>query len=104
MRFVIEGEWTGYQSSQRRVCHREVLTITNPKTSKVLKALQSLYSIPFSDGTSLVISVREARYREKVAELHGYTKLIRDAMYAEIDKQEKVEVAAPGAGEENAQR
>ena len=85
MRYIIEGEWTGYRSSQQHVCHREVYK-SNKKVSKYIEAVKRIFSIPFSDGTSLLLSVREAKPREKVQEKLGYTTLIRDAVYKEMDK------------------
>jgi hypothetical protein len=33
----------------------------------------------FSDGTYLYITVRDAKPRERVTEIHGYDRLLRDA-------------------------
>lgn len=73
MSYVLEGEWTGYTSRQRRVVHREVIT------EKRAEKLRSLHRIVYTDGTSLVINVREAKLRERVVSITGYTKLIREA-------------------------
>ena len=85
MRYIIEGTWRGYSSSQDHVCHREVYK-SNRKVSPFIETLRKLYSIPFSDGTALIVSVREAKPREKVQEKHGYTKFIRDAVYAAMER------------------
>jgi predicted kinase len=45
-----------------------------------------MYSLPFSDGTALILSVREAKPREKVQEKKSYTKMIQDAVYAEMER------------------
>lgn len=71
MRYVIEGEWTGYVSSQARICHR---TVT--KLRHVAEWVRKTHSITFTDGTSLLLSVREAKPREKVKEMHQYDDLL----------------------------
>jgi hypothetical protein len=73
-RFVLEGTWTGYVSRQSRVVHREI--VTNRKRVERLKAL---HKIVYTDGTSLLIDVREAKHREKVKEIRSYSELIREA-------------------------
>lgn len=74
-RFIIEGEWSGYVSSQRRVVHRQVY----PATDKTLRAwAEKTHAIRYTDGTCLVLSMRECRPRERVSEIRGYTKLIAD--------------------------
>ena len=86
MRYIIEGTWRGYRSSQDHVCHREVYKSSRKGGGPFLETLKELYSIPFSDGTALIVSVREAKPREKVQEKRGYTKFIRDAVYAEMER------------------
>ena len=83
MRYVIEGTWRGYRSSQDHVCHREVYKSNRQGGGPFIQTLSKMYSIPFSDGTALIVSVREAKPREKVKEKHGYTSFIRDAVYKE---------------------
>lgn len=73
MRYVLEGEWTGYRSSQQRVVHREVID------AKRSERLKDLHAIRYTDGTKLLISVREAEPRERVKTVHSYSELIRDA-------------------------
>jgi uncharacterized Zn ribbon protein len=72
-RFILEGTWTGYVSSQSRVCHREIVS------KKRAEKLRGLHKIVYTDGTSLLIHVREAEYREKVKEIFSYRDLIREA-------------------------
>ncbi len=72
-RFVLEGTWTGYTSSQSRVCHREVVS------SKRATRLREMHKIVFTDGTSLLLHVREAGLREKIVPKNMYGDLIRDA-------------------------
>jgi hypothetical protein len=75
MRYIIEGEWTGYNPSQRRVVHREVTT-----RKDYADAVKKLGSILYSDGTSLILSVREAIFREKIVENLQYRELIRECI------------------------
>lgn len=72
-RFVLEGTWTGYVSRQSRIVHREVLT------AKRAVRLKALHKIVYTDGTALLISIREANPREKVNRIDSYGALIRDA-------------------------
>lgn len=74
MRYVLEGEWTGYTWKQRRVVHREVI-----KQEWLKRQLENLHCIVYTDGTSLILHLREAKPREKVKEIHSYKSLIRDA-------------------------
>ena len=73
MRFVVEGEWSGYTSAQRRIVHRSVHTRDREKFA-------ALRAIRYSDGTSLILTVRDCKPREKVEEKHGYTSLIADCI------------------------
>lgn len=77
-RFVIEGEWSGYTRSQQKVAHRQVY---EGGRKKLRAWAEQIYSLPFSDGTSLVITVRDCLPRERVDEIRGYTKFIEDAFY-----------------------
>ncbi|WP_029581986.1 hypothetical protein [Bradyrhizobium sp. URHD0069] len=72
-RFILEGEWSGYTSSQQRVVHREIIN------NKRAERLRQLHKIVYTDGTSLMIRVREAEYREKIKLINSYGELIRDA-------------------------
>jgi hypothetical protein len=74
-RFVLEGTWRGYRSSQDHVCHREVCTEKKAEWAK------RQHSIPFSDGTCLLLSARPALPREHVVLKPGYTSLIADYFY-----------------------
>lgn len=74
MRYVLEGEWTGYRSSQQRVVHREIVN------AKMAEKLRALHKIVYTDGTALLIHVREAEHREKIKPSHQYDELIRDAL------------------------
>lgn len=72
-RFVLEGEWTGYRSSQARISHREIIT------EKRADFFRRLHKIVFTDGTALILFVRPAVPRENVVPLRGYSDLIHDA-------------------------
>lgn len=76
--YILEGEWTGYTSAQRRVVHCEVINQT------YYNKLAILHAIVYSDGTSLLISARKKLPRQKVIEKLAYKSLIRDA--AELGK------------------
>lgn len=72
-RFVIEGTWSGYTSSQSRVVHRQVYS------DKKLRAwAEKTSGIRYTDGTMLFLSVRDCKPRERVEEKKGYTRLIND--------------------------
>ncbi len=72
-RFVIEGEWLGYRSSQDRIVHRTV----HKAAYKALRAwAEKTHAIVYTDGTRLRLSVRDCKPREKVQEIHGYDSLI----------------------------
>ena len=67
-RYVIECIWSGYNSGQSRPCHRTVTIIP--------KAWDGLHTISFTDGTTMDVSIRECKPREKVKELKGYVELL----------------------------
>lgn len=73
MRYVVEGTWTGYVSRQCRVVHREVVT------ARRASRLRRLHKIIYTDGTALIVDVREADYRERVQEKHQYDDLLLEA-------------------------
>jgi hypothetical protein len=82
MRFIIEGEWTGYQSSQQRIVHRQVY----PAGFYRLRAwAEKTNAIHYTDGTSLLISVRDTKPRERVKEMRGYTELIEDCARYDVN-------------------
>jgi hypothetical protein len=73
-RWVVEGEWSGYTSSQQRVVHRAVVS------AKTAQAIKDLGSIRFTDGTRLDLSVRRCAPRERVTCINGYGALIADCL------------------------
>lgn len=81
-RFIIEGEWSGYRSSQQRVVHRTV----HKKSEKKLRAwAEKTYGIRYTDGTVLYLRVRDCKPREKVQQIHGYDSLIKDCVHFDVD-------------------
>lgn len=74
-RYVLEGEWTGYRSEQRKIVHREVIT-----SEKRADLLRQLHSIVYTDNTSLLLHLRPARHREQIHEVLGYSSLIAQAL------------------------
>lgn len=69
--FVVECVWSGYRPSQERVCHRSV----EPK--RFADAVAKFTRVEFGDGTSMTVSVRPRKPREKVEVMKGYTSLLR---------------------------
>ncbi len=76
VRYVIEGTWSGYTSSQIRICHRMVLKL---KDTKAYSKLMS-EGIRFTDNTYLYITVRKCLPREKIKEINGYGTLIKECL------------------------
>jgi hypothetical protein len=72
-RYILEGTWTGYVSRQSRIVHREI--VTKARADK----LRHMHKIVYTDGTALILHVREAQHREKVQIITSYGSLIREA-------------------------
>jgi hypothetical protein len=77
VRYVLEGTWSGYTSAQSRIVHRTIVRKPDPYAS--------LSAIRYTDGTALFLSVRPARPREKVQEIHGYDSLIAKCLRHGVD-------------------
>lgn len=75
-RFVIEGIWSGYVSSQSRVVHREVT-----RDASRAEWARKAGCIIYTDGTRLFLDVRDAKPRERVREVRGYSDLIDDCVF-----------------------
>ena len=74
--FEITGTWSGYSSSQSRICHRIYIT-DSQKAEKV----EQLHSIRFSDNTSLWISVHQISRKEDLHEENDqYSSLINSCL------------------------
>lgn len=69
-RYIVECVWSGYRPNQSKPCHRRVM----PKARALRFA--AISSVQFTDGTSMSVSVRPAKPREKVKEINGYTSLL----------------------------
>jgi hypothetical protein len=81
-RFVVEGTWSGYSSSQSRVCHR---TVHKGAFKKLRAWCEKTHAIYYTDGTALYLAVRDCKPREKVKEIHCYDDLIRKCFYADVN-------------------
>ena len=79
--FVIEGEWSGYNSSQARVVHR---TVHKAAFKKLRAWAEKTHGIRYTDGTMLYITVRDTKPRERVVEIHGYDSLIADCAHHDV--------------------
>lgn len=72
-RYEITGTWSGYTSSQSRVCYRDYTSDSN-----YAKEVDKLGYIVFSDNTKLYLTVRELEYRErKQSKMGTYTSCIK---------------------------
>lgn len=77
-RFLLEGEWLGYRSSQDKIVHREVIT-----DAKLAAWAMKTYGITYTDGTTLRLTCRPTEPRERVTPVdHGYSDLIRKCFRA----------------------
>ena len=80
-RFVIDGEWSGYNSGQTRIVHR---TVHNGAFKKLRNWAEEAGCIVFSDGTVLTLQARDCKPEERVQEIHGYDKLIEDCAFYKV--------------------
>jgi hypothetical protein len=80
-RYIIEGEWTGYRSSQQRVVHR---TVHDGAEKKLRAWAEKTHGISYTDGTRLILSVRDCKPRERVEQIRGYASLIRDCAHFDV--------------------
>ena len=81
MRFVIEGTWSGYSSSQERVVHR---TVHGSSWKKLRAWAEKTHAIRYSDGTCLYLTVRDCKPRERVQQVMGYSQLIEECAYHDV--------------------
>ena len=70
--FTIEGTWTGYTGARRRVVHRE-----HTRSVKRAEEIRQLGAILYTDGTQLLLDVREGKSGEAIA---AYGSLINDCL------------------------
>ena len=76
--WMIEGIWSGYRSSQQRVCHREYT-----HNFKQVEAIKKLGSIRFSDNTWLYLNVSNItgqHWRKRPPVINGYHSLINKCL------------------------
>lgn len=81
-RYIIEGEWLGYRSSQDKIVHR---TVHSAAFKKLRAWAERTHAITYSDGTQLRLTVRDCKPRERVQVISGYTRLIQDCAYYDVD-------------------
>lgn len=89
-RFIIEGEWSGYRSSQQRVVHR---TVHKGSFKKLRAWAEKTHGIRYTDGTMLYLTVRDCKPHEKVKEIRGYVELISDCAYYDVSSVEALDAA-----------
>jgi hypothetical protein len=77
-RFVIEGTWSGYTSAQKKVAHRNVYSSARRKLRSWAESTHAIY---YTDGTSLYLSVRDCKPRERIETINGYESLIQDCFF-----------------------
>jgi len=78
--YCIEGEWSGYTSSQQRVVHREY----TPKEDRA-ESVKKLGAIRYTDGTSLYLRTYSVKSKEGILpKIDGYTSLINKAIQTGI--------------------
>ena len=82
-RYIIEGTWSGYVSSQERVVHR---TVHKSSFKKLRTWVENNHAIYYTDGTTLHLSVRDAKPRERVKEIKGYISLISDCAHYNVNR------------------
>lgn len=75
MRYVLEGTWRGYTSSQDHVVHREVI---QSNRRQFVAWCQKTFCIRYTDGTTLELAIRPCKPRERVVEKNSYKSLIYD--------------------------
>ena len=64
-----------------RIVHR---TVHKGSWKKLREWAEKTYAIRYTDGTSLCLTVRDCKPRERVQEIHGYDSLIRDCCYHNV--------------------
>jgi hypothetical protein len=75
-RYIIEGTWTGYSSTQMRIVHRTVHKL--PGERRLIDWATKTHKIIYTDGTALILTVRPCKPKEKIHEINGYSRLIKD--------------------------
>ncbi len=81
--FLIEGQWSGYRSSQQRIVHREYTT-----NKKLADAVSAMHAIRYTDGTCLYLTVTNKGRGKRLPEINGYGSLIRKCAHAGVNSVE----------------
>ena len=89
-RFVVEGTWSGYYSRQQRIVHR---TVHSGSYKKFRAWAENVRGIRFKDGTMLYITVRDAKPRERVQQINGYSGLISNCRSYGVDSVQALQLA-----------
>lgn len=85
-RYEITGEWSGYNSKQRRIVHREYV-----KNKDFAEKVKALGFVSYSDGTTLNLKVRQMSYGErKQSTINGYGSLIRSCIAKDTNDVSKI--------------
>jgi hypothetical protein len=90
--FVVTGTWSGYTSSQERVCHREYC---GKKTAEAIRKIG--HGIRFTDGTMLYLTVIKVA-RRTLPPLDGYSSLIRECVAQGTNEVAKLPTRPPASG------
>lgn len=79
---ILTGEWSGYNSGQRRICHTEYSRNDHSRT-------MALKQIVFTDGTTLRVEIRAYTLEQilewKMRRIRAYDELIREARGAMVE-------------------
>lgn len=79
---ILTGEWSGYNSGQRRICHTEYSRNDHSRG-------MALKQIVFTDGTTLRVEIRAYTIKQilewKMRRINGYDELIREARGAMVE-------------------
>lgn len=84
--YMIEGEWSGYTSRQRKICHREYVSDRDSLGRSIIKWCQDHFGITYTDGTMLRLMVTELENPRKKRQpvINGYTSLIRNCIHHNV--------------------
>ena len=84
-RYIIEGEWSGYQPGQQRISHRSV---HKAAFKRLREWVEKTRAITYADGTVLRLTVRDCTPRERVKENRSYMSLIENCCLADVSSVE----------------
>lgn len=71
-RYLLEGYWSGYTYTQRKLVHREVITASRANELALRRVI-------FTDGTTLDLTVRPMDRGERIHPIISYSDLIYEA-------------------------